>query len=283
MDRNVRMRLAASWVWVALVAAYSTWGAIEYAGLFRWAAEAQIARAGGYSEKWTTILPGMVLAAPALWYIGRRSAIDRAAALRDPPSEVPGLKQARLLFGGAGIAGIVLAAAAWLLAQRVPDGSEPAIRFDPSSLGTAPAPRGKVVIRGDTVPGTSAGLASSGFDGEAGLYVGFRAAHAPAGGQVRLFVERRFDDRRYAAKDQFFLREQDGYLIENGLPGAVLSDLRRRGIAVAAPHYILRTSPAARRDPYYVAAGLGGFFGLMFLAFAVAVTLRAQRLARRAQ
>src|SRR3954467_15971729 len=97
---------------VAIVARHSLWSALAYAGLFRWAAEAQIARTGGYSEKWTTILPGIVLAAPALWYIGRRSAIDRAAALRDPPAEIPGLKRARLLFGGAGIAGIVLAAAA---------------------------------------------------------------------------------------------------------------------------------------------------------------------------
>src|SRR4051812_32271299 len=151
MGRNFGIGLAVSWGWIAIVAAYSLWSATQYAGLFRWAAEAQIARTGGYSEKWTAILPGIVLAAPALWYIGHRSAVDRATR-RKAASEVAGLKRARLLFGGAGLAGIALAAAAWLLAQRVPDGSEPAVRFDPSSLGTAPAPRGKVVIRGKTVP-----------------------------------------------------------------------------------------------------------------------------------
>ncbi|MEA3035930.1 MAG: hypothetical protein QOH04_1695, partial [Sphingomonadales bacterium] len=32
--------------------------------------------------------------------------------------------------------------------------------------------------------------------------------------------------------------------------------------------------------PYYIAAGLGGFFGLMFLAFAAAVSVRARLLLR---
>lgn len=280
MERNVRIRIALSWGWIALVAAYSAWAAVEYAGPFRWAAEAQIARWGGYSEKWTAILPGIVLAAPALWYIGRRGAIDRAAAQRNPASEAPGLKRARLLFGGVGALGLVIAAASWLLAQKVPDGSEPAVRFDASALGTAPAPRGKVMIRGEAVHGASARLVSSGLVSEASVYAGFRPAHTPAGAPVRLFVERRFGDVRDAETGQFFLAEQDGYLIENGLPGAVLSDLRRRGIAVATPHYILRTSATARRDPYYVVAGLGAFFGLMFLAFGAAVTIRARRLLR---
>lgn len=274
------MRLALSWAWIAIVAGYSLWSALAFAGLFRWAAEAQIARTGGYSEKWTAILPGLILAAPALWYIGRRGTADRAAARRDPSAEVPGLKRAHLLFGAVGAAGIAIAAASWLAAQNVPDGSERAMAFDASRLAAAPAPRGKVKIRGEAVPGASAKLTSSGLVSEASVYAGFRPEHTPAGAPVRLFVERRFGDVRDAATGQFFLAEQDGYLIENGLPGAVLADLRRRGIVVATPHYVLRTSATARRDPYYIAAGLGGFFGLMFLAFAAAVSVRARLLLR---
>jgi hypothetical protein len=220
----------------------------------------------------------VILAAPALWYIGRRARADRAAARADPPAEVPRLKRARSLFGCVGAAGMAIAAASWLAAQYVPDGSERAVNFDASALPAAPAPKWKVRIRGEAVPGAGASLTSAGFVSEASVYAGFRPAHTPAGAPVHLFIERRFGDVRDAATGQFFLPEQDGYLIRNGRPGAVLADLRRRGIVVATPHYVLRTSATARRDPYYIAAGLGGFFGLMFLAFAAAVSVRARRL-----
>ncbi|MDB5693889.1 MAG: hypothetical protein JWO81_2952 [Alphaproteobacteria bacterium] len=137
------------------------------------------------------------------------------------------------------------------------------------------------MIRGEAVPDASGTLTTSGALGEASVYAGFGPAGGAArGAPVRLFIERRFGDSRDAATGQFFLPEQEGYLIENGLPGAVLEDLHRRGVAVASPHYILRTSATARRDPYYVVAGLGAFFGLMFLAFGVAVTIRARLLLR---
>jgi hypothetical protein len=278
MDRHVRIRLGLAWGWVALVAAYSLWSATHYSGLFRWAAEAQIARGGGYSEKWTAILPGIALAAPALWYIGRRQGIVRAAAGGNPTSELPGLKRGGLFFAVSGAAGIAVAVAAWLLAQRVPDGSERAMPFDARTLGTAPAPRGRVAIRGEAVPGASARLVAGGLASDARVYAGFRAVHAPAGAPLRLFVQRRFGDARDAATAQFFLPEQDGYLVENGLPGAVLADLRRRGVAIGDPHYVLRGA-TARRDPYYIAAGLGGFFGLMFLGLAVGAGIRSRRLA----
>jgi hypothetical protein len=273
--------LVVSWVWIAIVALYSIWSAVNYAGLFRWAANLEIEKLGGYSEKWTAILPGMTLAAPAFWFIGRRAALDRAEGRQAPVSEARGLARTRLIFCVAGIIALSVGAGSWLLSQNIPDGSEPAVAFDASRLGTAPVPKGKVVIRGEAMPEASGTLTSDGLLAEASVYAGFRVVGEAAGNApVRLFIERRFGDSRDAATAQFFLPEQEGYLIQNGLPGAVLEDLRRRGIAIASPHYVLRTSAGARRDPYYVVAGLGAFFGLMFLAFALAVTIRAGRLLR---
>jgi hypothetical protein len=128
------------------------------------------------------------------------------------------------------------------------------------------------------VPGAQATLGSGGMLAEATVYAGFRPARDKArSGPIRLFIERRLNDRRDIATDQFFLDEQEGYLVENGVPGGVLEQFRRRGFVIAAPHYLLRERALGARDSYYVVAGLGGFFGLMFVVIAAAVTAQPRR------
>lgn len=282
-DRNAQALLMLSWFWLALVAAYSVWGVINYAGLFRWLAELQMERFGGYSEKATAILPGMLLAAPALWFIGRRSRLASAAAAQGPLAEIARIRRTGRILGIVGGLAAVTGAAAFLLSQRLPDGSEKATPFDIATLGAAPVPSGRVAVRGEADAGASTSVVESGrITSYRTFYAGFR----PEGGSakdapLRLFIERSAGSATDPPTAQYFLPEQTGYLVENGLPGAAFHDLRSRGIRIASPHYLLRTGSDARREPYYVVAGLGAVFGWLFLMIWLAVELRMRVRVRR--
>lgn len=274
--------LALCWLWLALVILYSIWGAVTYSGLYRLAAELQIDRFGGYSEKWTAILPGMLLAAPALWYLRRQAAAAAAAApTLGPGDEARRARRMALALAMVGLVSALIGTGAFLVSQRLPDGSEPAMPFDAATLGSAPAPAGRVVIRGDADPAVTTGVTESGrINSYATVYAGFRPEGEAKGAPIRLFIERSFGDSADAATTQYFLPEQAGYLIEDGLPGLAQHDLAARGIQVARPNYVLRTRAESRREIPYVVAGLGGFLTLLFLAMAGALALRARRVAR---
>ena len=76
--KSNRTLLVLCWIWVAIVSAYMVWGLINEAGLYGWAAEQQVQRWGSYSPKLTALVPWLVLAGPALSYIGRHSRRRRA-------------------------------------------------------------------------------------------------------------------------------------------------------------------------------------------------------------
>jgi hypothetical protein len=281
--RANRTWLVLSWLWLVIVIGFSTWGAITFSGLFRLVAEFQIDRFGGYSEKWTAILPGLLLAAPALWYLRRQSAIA-AAAVRaaGPQGEARQARRTGLVLGGIGLVSALVGAGAFLISQGLSDGSEPAIPFDAATLGSAPAPTGRVRIHGTADPIATTGTTETGrINNDSTLYAGFRPDGAAKGTPIRLFIERDFGDSAVAATGQFFLPEQTGYLVEDGLPALALHDLQARGIQVARPNYVLRDQLMSRREIYYVVAGLGGFFGLLFLAMAGALGVRARLVTAR--
>ena len=77
-DSRSRVLLILSWAWVVVVVAYLGWGAVTYSGLYRWLADFQLARTGRYYSGLTALVPGFVLAAPALWYIRLRTQIAQA-------------------------------------------------------------------------------------------------------------------------------------------------------------------------------------------------------------
>jgi hypothetical protein len=283
MAEHRRTWLILSWLWLAIVIGYSVWGAVTFSGLYRLVAELQIDRFGGYSEKWTAILPGMLLAAPALWYLRRQSAIA-AAAVRDagPTGEARQARRTGLVLGGIGLVSALVGVGAFLISQGLPDGSERAVPFDAATLGSAPAPAGRVLIHGTADPAVTTGTTETGrINTSAVLYAGFRPDGAAKGGPIRLFIERDFGDSAVAATGQFFLPEQTGYLVEDGLPALALHDLEARGIQVARPNYVLHDQRMSRREIYYVVAGLGGFFGLLFLAMAGGLAFRARLVTAR--
>lgn len=286
MNKSGSVRLIVSGLWVALVAGYWGWAAITYSGLYRWLAEWQVAHMGGYYERGTAILPALLMSGPALVYLRRRAENAQAEAAAQLGAEVAeGRRLRRSVWGTAafGLAAILVGGGAFLLSQSVPDGSGPATPFDAATLGSAPLPSDLVAIRGDVDSNASVALTETRSGSSRGVvYAGFHpegenAKEAP----VRLFIERSTGSGA-PTMSQGFLPEQTGFLVENGLPDAAVRDLEARGIRLASPHYVLRTSAGARRDTYYVVAAVAGFLGFVCLLVAGIMAIQGRALLRRA-
>jgi hypothetical protein len=285
MSKSGSVRLIVSGLWVSLVVGYWIWAVVNYSGLYRWLAEWQIAQFGGYYERATAILPALLMSGPALVYLRRRAENAQAEAAAQLGAEVAeGRRLRRSIWGTAafGLVAILIGGGAFLLSQSVPDGSGPATPFDAATLGSAPLPSGLVAIRGEvdsdasvivteTRSGSSRGTAYAGFRPE-----GENAKEAP----IRLFVERSTGSGP-PTMSQGFLPEQTGFLVENGLPDAVVRELEGRGTRLASPYYVLRTSAGARRDTYYVVAAVAGFLGLVCLLVAGIMAIQGRAVLRR--
>lgn len=271
-----RLLLILSWLWLLAVGGYMIWSTLEFEGVYRWLAEWQMEQFGYYSRKATAALPFLILGMPALAYIGwlaRRRARSAANSQAD---------QARLIGRSArimlviGIVGLLVGGTAFWLSQGLPDGSETAVRYDMAQLGAGPVPQTKVRIEGRLDPDASTSVARGGVEDSVTYYAAFRAEGDAKTAPVRLFIERstRPED---LTTIQGFMPEQTGYLVENGVPERALADLRQRDIAVASPHYLMRTRAEAFRDPYYITAALSGFIGLACLIAGLAGLLQARR------
>jgi hypothetical protein len=286
MKREGTIRLTLSGLWVTLVSAYWFWAAITFSGPYRWLAEWQIAQFGGYYERATAILPAVLIAAPALAYLRRRSEIAQAEAEAQlGPAVAEGRQIRRAVWGtgGFGLVALLIGGGAFLLSQGVPDGSGPALPFDAATLGSVALPQDRVTIRGEVDPEASVAVVETrGVTSRNSVYAGFRpegesAKDAP----VRLFIERSTGSSAPTIS-QGFLPDQTGFLVENGLPDPVLREFAARGIPLASPHYVLRTSPSARRDTYYIVAAVAGFLGFVCLLVAGIMAFQGRALLRRA-
>lgn len=284
MDENRgRLLVGLCWAWVALVAAYMVWGAINHAGLYGWLADLQLEQNGSYRQDLTGLIPGFLLAAPALWYVRLRSQI--ALALEEPGPASEARRMARIARNVAviGVLCAAVAGGAYWLSQQQPDGSEEPTPIEFAALAGGEIPRTRVSIRGAVDPDVTTGVEeSSRYVDRATLYVGFRPEQGAKDEPVRLFVERYFGDVRDARTAQGFMTEQTGYLIENGLPAPALRDLEQRGIRSATPHYVLRTRSEGRRENYYIVAALAALGAVACLLVALVGALQAWSRRRRA-
>jgi len=212
---------------------------------------------------------GFLLAGPAFWYIRRRAAIVRTREGSGPSADARRMARTARNCALAGLAAALVCGGAFLLSRRVPDGTEKAALYDSARLGREPAPAGKVRIAGRLEPEARTYVTETGGGRERVVhYVGFRPDGAARDAPLGLFVERHVDGREEPPTVQYFLPEQSGYLIENGVPPLALSALENRGVRVARPHYLLRTGDLARREPYYVTAAVSGLLALACLAVA---------------
>ncbi|MEA3014151.1 MAG: hypothetical protein QOD42_2696 [Sphingomonadales bacterium] len=276
--------LALSWLWIAMVAAYMAWGAIYEAGLMRWLSVWQLEHWGVYYPERTAFVAGFLLAAPAFWFIRRRATIARAREGSGPGVEARRMGRSARNAAIAGVLAAIVAGGAFLLSQRVPDGSEKAALYDGARLGSEPAPVGKVRIAGQLEPAARADYTETGGVRPRVIhYVGFRPDGVAKDAPMRLFVERNVEGREQLRTVQAFLPEQTGYLIENGIPPLALRALETQGVRVASPHYLLRTGDLARREPYYITAGVAGLLALACLVVAAIGGLQARGRGRLAE
>jgi len=272
--------IAMSAVWIALASGYMAWGAIYHDGLYRWLADLQVAQTGGYYPRWTAIIPALLLCLPAIWVLRRQAEIGQAEmAARGPAGEAERLGKGARNMAIAGVVAGIVGFGVHAFAQSVPDGSEPAVPFDVSALGNGGAvPGHKISVRGQIDPAITTGVTETGGDADRStLYAAFVPEGAAAkDAPVLLFVERSFTGPPDAAPTQAFLPDQEGYLVENGLPALALSDLETQGVRVASPHYVLRPPGDGPRTPYYVAIALCGLLFVIFLLVAVISAVKAR-------
>jgi hypothetical protein len=275
-DGRHKLFTVLSWLWLAVVVAYMAWATLAYEGLYRWLAEWQIAQWGGYYRKWTAGLPILVLALPALAWLGHRSRSRQAREAVDPAAQARSMKRTAFITLAVGLLLCIVGGAAFGLSRGVPDGSETAVPFNLAALDSGPVPRTKVRIEGRLDADASTALTTGGIEDRVTYYAAFHAETDPKQGPVRLFVERGTQPEQLNTL-QAFLPEQTGYLIENGVPERALDDLRARGVQIARPHYLLKTRDDSLREPYYIVAALGGFIGLVCLLVGLAALFQARR------
>lgn len=284
MTRNTGLVIL-SWGWIVLLGAYLIWGAVNQSGLYAWLAEQQVERFGGYYPKATVIFPWLILGGPAWWLVRRRAAEAEAAlAAQGPAAQAQRSARVARTMLVAGLVALAIAAGAWLYSQRLPDGSEPAVAFDASTLGTGEVPDGPVRVRGSVDPDAGTVLTEQGWGtDDAIVYVGFRPDGAAKDAPHGLFVRRRAGSSADAVTAQAFLPDQEGYLTENGLPPLARQDLESRGIRIADPHYVLGSQEMSGRETWYVVVGVAGFFGFVALLVGLIGLVQARGKLRRAE
>ena len=256
--------LALSWLWIAAVAGYMAWGVIYEAGLSRWLSAWQLDQWGAYYPEQTAFVAGFLIAAPAFWYIRRRAAIVRAREGSGPSAEARRMARTARNCALAGLVAALVGGGAFLLSQRVPDGTEKAALYDGARLGTEPAPAGKVRIAGRLEPEARTYVTETGGVRERVVhYVGFRpdgvardappscsssatswprrAAHGPV-----FLPERRLPDRKWRAAAGAGPAREAGRA--GGAPALSAEDRRPRQ-ARALLHHSRRRGPAGSGLP----------------------------------
>jgi len=256
--------LTLSWLWLALVILYLAWGGIMQAGLYYWVGTLEVDRIGTFQPMLTGVVPGLLLAFPSLWFLGREARRQRLAP-PDPAAAARTLRQAAFVLIGLGAAALLVGVACFIAAQSVPGGGGRAALFDPAAIGNRPPPDFRVRIAGTPDRAALARVSDgSRFSSRTTTYTAFRADGEAKDAPLRIFVEHEVRDESGPVVP-YVGREESGYLIENGLPPLILYAIERQGARIASPHYLLRTGSGSMRDPYYVGAGLGAFFGCMLI------------------
>ncbi|HYD14585.1 MAG TPA: hypothetical protein VEC11_17190 [Allosphingosinicella sp.] len=276
-DGRHKVFIALSLLWIVAVGGYMIWGAFNYSGLYRWLAEWQVEQWGGFYQKWTAALPALVLSLPAIAYLGHRSRLRQAAEANDKAAQARTIGRTARWTMLIGVVLLLGGGAAFAFSQTLPDGSERAGEIDGTRLVSGQAPATRIRIRGTDDIEARTRVDRPGPNERTTFYAGFRLEGEAKDAPLRLFIERNTPGPEALTTLQAFLPEQTGYLIENGLPEEALADLRARGIAVARPHWLLKTGDLALREPYYIAAALGGFIGLVCLLVGFAGFLQARR------
>jgi hypothetical protein len=269
------------WMCYAAAAAYIGYSWYTYSGLFRLAAEWQLANFESYSLKATLLALAVVLIAPI-------AIVARLKGGPDLPNETTRLTQALKAPSAAAMLGIVLlavgAGAGWLGYQK----SQEVITYESVDLsaGQKPASNHAVLTgiahteyllqleskrRGKTTVDSYFPIASSAWRrGEPFVY--FVKTNATAylpqsGGQPVMLSGR---------TPPFQMTTEKALLVRNGLPGPV-GEAFRKTITLADPPIVLDMNPNADFEMYWIVAIIGGFLGFGLLLTAAVMASRRRR------
>ena len=269
------------WICYAAAVAYIGYSWYTYSGLFRLAAEWQLANFESYSLKVTLLALAVALIVPI-------AIVARLFGGPDLPSETTRLTQALKTPAVAALLGVVLLAvgtgAGWLGYQK----SQEVITYESVDLSAGQTPSSNHVVltgiahteyllqleskrRGTTTVDNYFPLASSGWRrGQPFVY--FVKTNATAylpqsGGQPILFSGR---------TPPFQMTTEKALLVRNGLPGPV-GEAFRKTITLADTPIVLDMNPHADFKMYWIVAIIGGFLGFGMLLTAAVMASRRRR------
>lgn len=290
MARPSALRFWLALGWLALVAGWAWWEYSHFSGLYRWLAEWQIAKWGGYEQVWTALVPAFILAIPAFRVLRERELRNQASLIAgDDP--VPILHRVRTGMLVCGVILALVAGGSYLYSQTLPDPSDPPTTVDLAALGGAAPPTGSAIFA-RAVPDTDRALQmdeafrsrSADIDHQT-LYVPVVAEGAAKGAPVRFFIDRAsyaFADSGEAPRTNIFLADHmQGVLVENGLPADVVAAFEKQGVATASPHYLMTTNSVGGRQTYYIVTALGGFIAVILFLLAAIQSASIARARRR--
>ncbi|WP_411340476.1 hypothetical protein V6U71_00410 [Sphingopyxis sp. J-6] len=291
MPQRSSLRFWFALAWMALVIGWAWWEYSHYSGLYRWLAEWQIAKWGGYEQVWTAAIPACILMIPAFRVLRERELLNQASLIAgDDP--VPILRRVRTGMLVCGVILTLAATGAYFYSQQLPDPSGPRTTVDLAALGDAAPPIDSATFA-SAVPDTDRALQrdeafrsrSADIDHQT-IYVPVVAKGAAKDAPVRFFIDRAsyaFTDSGEAPRTNIFLADHmQGVLVENGLPADVVAAFEKQGVTIASPHYLMTTNSVGGRQNYYIVAALGGFIAFILFLLSAIQSVSIARARRRA-
>ena len=276
-------------LWFVGAAAYILYAWIAYSGLYRWAAEWEMAQFGSYEVEGTVIgLFVALIGLPAglLALLGKalgRPAIG-AAVTQAPPAKRQVSPRTFALIGLAAIA--VAVGSGWLGYRK----SQQPVAFEAVNLADHRAPQsthvemtgvaqtGLIVqweetINGDKTTTTYLPLTAPDWQESQPITYFLRpTVNAIAGPDGYHMID---------ANAPPFALTQKGVLFSNDLPGAVRTEYEKHGLTLASPAYVLDTKDDAELEIYWEVAGGAGITALVLLLSAALMPIAQRRAARR--
>lgn len=271
------LRFATAWLLLVPVAAIVEFA--TYSPPYSWLADWIIVHIASTVAPLALVVVTMALLAPAVLLLRRYDRAHPVAAAAPLEPQAARRVVVRVMLVIAAIA-TVCAAATWLVAQSLPQRSDPPVPIDLPTLGDRAPPLASVIVTGTVDPHHRAyeqlKLSSIGY-----------APFATSGGPVRFFLDHPMNafsgPEGTLATAPVTVR---GVLVLNGLPQMIKRDFELRGVRIASPYYLLRTGRDGARGSYYIATGLLGLIAALTFGLAIVASvanLRERRARKRSR
>lgn len=264
-------------LYFVLAIAWMAWGWFAYAGPFRWAAEWQVQQFGSYDEKWTVLLPLMILVLPAVAIGQFLGVADQLFGTRKPAGPTRRWAGSLALLALVPLAVCALAGA-WYAAPHAP-----------ATVGTLDLVTGQemppstdlVTITGRRQPRFALALTTTRSVDDRTTYVPLTQPNWAPHDPVRYLIESTegageasFD----AAQDAVTL---DGASLErNGLPG-VIRERFRSTLTLAEKIWVIHPG-AVTGETTLIIAGIAGLIAAVLLLAAAILAVIEQIRSRAA-